>query len=58
MDLWDNGVGLPAEKNLDRPDTLGLRLIKTLTGQLGGKIELNNQGGTRFELRFKDRTKH
>lgn len=57
LDLWDNGVGLSAEKNLDRPDTLGLRLIKTLTGQLGGKIELDNQGGTRFELRFHDRSK-
>ncbi len=58
LDVWDDGSGLPPELNLERPDTLGLRLIKTLTGQLGGKIELNNAGGTRFELRFHDRSKH
>lgn len=58
LDIWDDGIGLPAENSLERPDTLGLRLIKTLTGQLGGKIELNNQRGTRFELRFQDRSKH
>lgn len=57
LDIWDNGSGLPAEMNLEQPNTLGLRLIKTLTGQLGGKIELKDRDGTRFELRFHDRSK-
>jgi len=54
---WDNGSGLPAELNLERPDTLGLRLVKTLAGQLGGSIELTNPDGAHFELRFRDRSK-
>ncbi|MFT5087644.1 MAG: two-component sensor histidine kinase [Candidatus Latescibacterota bacterium] len=44
--------------NLERPATLGLRLVKTLVSQLGGKIELNKHNGTHFELRFHNRKKH
>jgi two-component sensor histidine kinase len=46
----DNGGGLPPEIDWRSADTLGLRLIRMLTEQLGGTSELYNGQGTRFEL--------
>jgi two-component sensor histidine kinase len=46
----DDGVGLPPEIDWRSADTLGLRLIRMLTEQLGGTSELYNGQGTRFEL--------
>jgi two-component sensor histidine kinase len=46
----DDGGGLPPEIDWRSADTLGLRLIRMLTEQLGGTSELYNGQGTRFEL--------
>jgi two-component sensor histidine kinase len=46
----DDGGGLPPEIDWRSADTLGLRLIRMLTEQLGGTSELDNGHGTRFEL--------
>jgi two-component sensor histidine kinase len=46
----DDGDGLPPEIDWRSADTLGLRLIRMLTDQLGGTSELDNGQGTRFEL--------
>jgi two-component sensor histidine kinase len=46
----DDGGGLPPEIDWRSADTLGLRLIRMLTEQLGGTSELDNGQGTRFEL--------
>jgi two-component sensor histidine kinase len=46
----DDGDGLPPEIDWRSADTLGLRLIRMLTEQLGGTSELDNGQGTRFEL--------
>jgi two-component sensor histidine kinase len=46
----DDGDGLPPEIDWRSADTLGLRLIRMLTDQLGGTSELDNVQGTRFEL--------
>ena len=48
----DNGVGFPINQDFSRLDSLGLQLISTLTEQLGGTIELHNNGGTEFEITF------
>jgi two-component sensor histidine kinase len=48
----DNGVGLPAGMNLENPETLGLRLVKMLSQQINGAIELDRTHGTTFRLRF------
>ncbi|HWI55574.1 MAG TPA: histidine kinase dimerization/phosphoacceptor domain -containing protein, partial [Bacillota bacterium] len=48
----DNGVGLPPGLDLEQTDTLGLQLVRTLTRQLNGHLELATEGGTEFRVRF------
>lgn len=52
----DHGVGLPADLNLEKTDSLGLRLVRALTGQLAGTIEFcPQQRGTKVALLFSNR---
>lgn len=48
----DNGVGFPANIDFRNAQTLGLKLISTLTKQLQGKLELNTEEGTEFKITF------
>jgi two-component sensor histidine kinase len=48
----DDGVGLPADLDPDRAATLGLYLVRVLTRQLRGTLEVSRAGGTTFVLRF------
>jgi|GEM_PF-1468300 len=50
----DNGIGLNMGRPLESPKTLGLRLVKMLTEQLRGSIEVLPQKGAAFCIRFKD----
>ncbi len=54
LTLSDNGIGLPANKNIKDFDSLGLQLVQTLTeGQLSGKLILRNDcKGTNFDISF------
>ncbi|MFW9879434.1 MAG: sensor histidine kinase, partial [Candidatus Thorarchaeota archaeon] len=55
MKVSDNGIGMPEGVNFDRPDSLGLELIKTLAEkQLGGTIELRNANGTEYTITFSE----
>jgi PAS domain S-box-containing protein len=49
----DNGVGLPKDLDLTNPESMGLRLIRIMTEQIDGKIELDRNDGTKFQIRFK-----
>jgi two-component sensor histidine kinase len=49
----DDGVGMPESFNLDNSDTLGIQLVVALVDQLGGKLELARDHGTKFVIRFK-----
>ena len=54
--VQDHGVGLPADLDVATADTLGLRLVRALTNQLGGSINfVRCNPGTRVELLFADR---
>jgi len=44
----DNGVGMPEGITLENQTSLGLRLVRTLTGQLHGTVMINRTGGTKF----------
>jgi two-component sensor histidine kinase len=46
----DNGVGLPAAFDLDKAHTLGLKMIRDLTRQVGGTLNLCRDNGTTFEI--------
>ena len=52
--LSDSGIGLPAGMELDRMESLGLRLISRLIDQLDGTFELRNSGGTQFKAVFRE----
>ncbi len=48
----DDGVGLPADFDLEQSSSLGLSIVRTLIGELGGSVHLgaNPGGGTRVAL--------
>jgi len=46
----DDGVGLPAQLDLKRPETLGLDLVVTLARQLSGSLEVVREGGAAFAV--------
>jgi PAS domain S-box-containing protein len=52
LQVSDNGSGFPVEVNWRVPRTLGLKLVKVLTEQLRGSLELDRQDGTTFRISF------
>ena len=53
MTVRDTGIGLSTEDYLSNR-TLGFQLVKSLTKQLDGQIELDNSHGTKFNIIFKE----
>ena len=52
LTVEDDGVGLPANVDFRRSGSLGLELVGGLVRQLGAKMEIGRDGGTRFSLQF------
>ena len=51
--LQDNGIGLPEGVNLRQVSSLGLSLVRNLTQQIGGQVEIVTQPvGTAFQITF------
>ncbi len=50
----DDGVGFPADLDLQTTKSLGLQLVGTLTEQIGGSIVLDRENGTEFRISFKE----
>ena len=48
LEVSDNGIGLPDDLDIETSRSLGLKLVRTLTDQLHGSLELSTDGGTRF----------
>ena len=49
--LGDDGIGLPDRNQCEKPQSLGMELIRTLAGQLDATLELEPGPGTVYELR-------
>ncbi len=49
----DNGVGMPEDVDLQGGKSMGLELVRILTTQLGGKIEIVTDKGTQVRIRFR-----
>jgi two-component sensor histidine kinase len=54
LEVADQGVGLPLGMEMGTPSSLGLQLAHSLAEQLGGALEIERNGGTRFRLRIQD----
>jgi PAS domain S-box-containing protein len=52
LEVKDNGIGFPNDIDYKNTDSLGLRLVTSLTEQIDGKIEFNNTSGTSFKIIF------
>ena len=52
LTVGDDGVGLSAGLALENPGTLGLDLVKSLTEQLGGSLQVDTTQGVEFRLAF------
>jgi two-component sensor histidine kinase len=53
LTVRDDGVGLPAGVDLFQTQTLGLQLVRMLTEQLGGRVQIEGGGaGTGFAVEF------
>ncbi|MBN1234455.1 MAG: PAS domain S-box protein [Methanotrichaceae archaeon] len=50
----DNGIGFPEGLDFRQTESLGLQLVRTLTQQLGGTIELYRNCGTVFKIIFSE----
>lgn len=48
----DDGIGMPAGIAIDKIQSLGLLLVSSLVTQLDGAIELKQDHGTEFNIRF------
>jgi PAS domain S-box-containing protein len=48
--ISDNGVGLPENVDPLKSDTFGFRIVRLLTEQLGGQLEVKRENGTIFIL--------
>lgn len=54
LSVHDNGVGLPADLDVENTDSLGLELVHQLTAKLRGEMTITRDEGTGFELIFVD----
>ena len=52
MEVKDNGIGLPAHIDFRETQSLGLQLVRLLTKQIKGTIEMNRSKGTTVIITF------
>jgi two-component sensor histidine kinase len=46
--VWDDGIGMPGDPL--RVARLGLQIVRTLTDEMGGRLSITSEGGTRTEV--------
>ncbi|HEX6290089.1 MAG TPA: PAS domain S-box protein [Herpetosiphonaceae bacterium] len=54
LTVRDNGIGLPDTLDVDRPQTLGLRLVHALVRQLHGSVRFFSDSGTTVVVSIKE----
>ncbi|MEW6010236.1 MAG: histidine kinase dimerization/phosphoacceptor domain -containing protein [Euryarchaeota archaeon] len=52
LEVADDGVGLPENLDFKKSESLGLRLVLSLTSQINGNIKLIDDSGTKYEINF------
>lgn len=51
--VQDNGIGMPENFDIENSSSLGLQLVTVLTEQIEAKLQIENEGGTKFVLSCK-----
>jgi len=54
LEIRDNGIGLPPDFNIQNTDSLGMKLVDSMSNQLNGSVEIINGNGTIFKIYFED----
>lgn len=52
LTVADNGIGIPEELDFQNTNSLGLQLVNILAKQIGGRIELKRNQGTKYIICF------
>ncbi len=52
LTVEDNGIGMPGNANPEDSESLGLKLVRSLTDQLGGAIAYRSQEGFQCDIRI------
>ncbi|MDP4266882.1 MAG: PAS domain S-box protein [Bacteroidota bacterium] len=52
LSIKDNGIGLPRDLEINKTNSLGLRLVVSLTNQIEGSLDITNNDGTEFNIKF------
>ena len=52
LSVKDDGIGLPDHFDLNTQNTMGSRIVRILVEQIEGSIEVYNDGGACFNIRF------
>ena len=55
LTVSDNGIGLADNLNIEKADSLGLKLVNILTRQLKGELTIHKTDITAFSIKFKDK---
>jgi two-component sensor histidine kinase len=50
--IRDNGIGLPAEFNTTKLNSMGMKLMQGLSDDMEGEFSINNHHGTEIRLAF------
>jgi two-component sensor histidine kinase len=53
LTIADNGPGLSPDFDIDKVDSLGMNLLRGLTKQLGGSLEISSEHGCTINIIFK-----
>lgn len=53
LSIEDNGIGFPEDFNLETNDSLGIMLVKLLSEQINGEMDINGINGIKFVLKFR-----
>lgn len=52
LNIEDDGVGFEKEIDIKKADSLGLQLVYTLTEQIEGTLEMKQEQGTKYNIKF------
>lgn len=54
LSVSDNGIGFPEDIDYKNTDSLGMRIVNSLTEQIEGELIIDRDNGTKFTIKFKN----